>query len=127
MKKNAIKIEFALKDDILAKAKEAIKLAPSAAKALAATEKLVDQYDAIKKKAAELEKNNKAILGKMDQLGGAVDSDYKKLVGQLKALGLDESAISDVADAVKAVTMSDFYNVEKDLDYFTKSELTKIK
>jgi hypothetical protein len=127
MKKNLIKVEFALKDSILANAKEAIKLAPQAAKLRDASDKLFDQYDALVKKSNDIQQNGKAILGKMAPLANSIEADYKKLVTQIKALGLDESAIADVADAVKAVTMSDFYNVEKDLEFYVKTELPKIK
>ena len=125
MKKNAIKIEFALKDGILGKAKEAVRLASRGTNAVKATNKVLDQYNAIKKSKEQLEKDNTQILNKM-VYNGSIDADYKKLLGQLKSLGLNEGAIPDVVEAIKAVETSGFYKIEQDLKDYTKM-LAKIK
>jgi phage shock protein A len=114
-------INLGLKEDLIkliAKAKgyeaPAIKITDNA-------QKISDQVDAIKTKASDFSKQSGEMLRQMQQLGAKIEADYNDYQTQLKQLGVPKEAVADLESAISSLNSTDFFNVQKDLSFWTET------
>lgn len=118
------KLELGLKENIIAAVNSAKKYEAPAIKLTDNAQKISDQIDAMKVKASDFSKQSGEYLRQMQVLGAKIEADYNDYLGQLKALGVEPSAVPDLENAVKSLSQTDFFNVQKDLAFWT-AELKK--
>jgi fructose-specific phosphotransferase system component IIB len=115
-----IQIQMGAKEDLIKLINDAAKSVAGATKIEDETSKFSQQFNAMKTKVPDLIARNKATFDKMFALKNTIDSSYQKFQAQLKALGVPKEAVTDLESAMASLKETDFYSLQRDLEFNTK-------
>jgi fructose-specific phosphotransferase system component IIB len=119
-KNELIQVQMGAKEDLIKLINDAAKSVAGATKIEYETTKFSSQFDAMRTKVPDLIARNKATFDKMFALKNSIDNSYAKFQEQLKALGVPKEAVADLEKALASLKETDFYSLQRDLEYNTK-------
>ena len=119
-KNELIQVQMGAKEDLIKLINEASKSVGPATKIEDETSKFSQQFNAMKTRVPDLIARNKAAFDKMFALKNSIDGSYEKFQAQLKALGVPKEAVADLESALASLKNTDFYSLQRDLEFNTK-------
>ena len=115
-----IQVQMGAKEDLIKLINEASKSVGPATKIEDETSKFSQQFNAMRTRVPVLIARNKAAFDKMFALKNSIDGSYEKFQAQLKALGVPKEAVADLESALASLKNTDFYSLQRDLEFNTK-------